>query len=148
MIENVEIRKLKPNEIELAKELILMFGFDDKNSSLPSDAYVAEMLLRQDFHVIVALENEKLIGGLTAYEMKMFKRETTEMFLYEIEVAEDYRKKGIGKALIEFLKRICTGKGIVEMFVGTEKDNTAARHLYSATSGIADEDSVWFNYIF
>ena len=27
--------------------------------------------------------------GLTAYELKMFKRETTEMFLYEIGVDED-----------------------------------------------------------
>jgi aminoglycoside 3-N-acetyltransferase I len=89
-----------------------------------------------------------LIGGLTAYEMKMFKRETTEMFLYEIEVAESYRQQGAGKALIEFLKQICREKGIVEMFVGTEKDNSAARRLYAVTGGKADEDSVWFNYLF
>ena len=34
------------------------------------------------------------------------------------------------------------------MFVGTEKDNSAARALYAATGGKADEDSVWFNYLF
>lgn len=147
---NFEIKKLKPTEVSLAKELIVMFGFDDESEHhvFSSDEYVRKMLGRDDFHVIVALENERLIGGLTAYEMKMFKRETTEMFLYEIEVAEAQRQKGIGKALIEFLKQICAQKGIVEMFVGTEKENFPARKLYSSTNGIADEDSVWFNYRF
>lgn len=126
----------------------MLFGFDDENRALPSAEYTAEMLSRNDFHVIVAIKDQKLIGGLTAYEMKMFKGETTEMFLYEIEVAESFRRKGVAKALIGFLKQICVEKGIVEMFVGTSKDNQAARNLYSATGGKADEDSVWFNYLF
>ncbi|CAN5265750.1 GNAT family N-acetyltransferase [soil metagenome] len=144
---NLKIKKLNSNEIETAKQLISMFGFDDENSLLPSDEYMAEMLGKETFHVVVALENGKLIGGLTAYEMKMFKRETTEIFLYEIEVEEHYRRKGVGTALIEFLKEICRAKGIVEMFVGTENDNFAARKLYSTTGGKQD-DSVWFNYKF
>lgn len=145
---NFEIKKLESGEVHFAKALILLFGFDDENQALPPDEYVAKMLARCDFHVIVALENKRLIGGLTAYEMTMFKRETTEMFLYEIEVEKSHRQKGVGKALIEFLKQICDEKGIVEMFVGTEKDNSAARSLYAATGGKADEDSVWFNYLF
>lgn len=144
---SLSIKKLDSNEMALAKELILMFGFDDENDFLPSDEYTAQMLARKDFHIIVALENDKLIGGLTAYQMNMFKRETTEMFLYEIEVSENYRQKGIGKALIEFLKQNCVEKGIVEMFVGTEPNNFAARKLYSTTGGKQD-DSVWFNYKF
>lgn len=147
---DVQIKKLSFEEIELAKELILMFGFTEgsRHQVFSSDEYVREMLEREDFHVIVALESGVLIGGLTAYEMKMFKRETTEMFLYEIEVAEAHRQKGVGKSLIEFLKNICVEKGIVEMFVGTEKENFPARKLYSATGGEADENSVWFNYLF
>jgi aminoglycoside 3-N-acetyltransferase I len=143
-----KIKKLAPDEVSLAGELIEMFGFDDESEhqSFSADEYVKKMLARDDFHVIVALENDQLIGGLTAYEMKMFKRETTEMFLYEIEVAETHRQKGVGKALIEFLKQICAEKEIVEMFVGTEKDNLAARKLYATTGCKADEDSVWFNY--
>lgn len=146
----IEIKKLRSNEITLAKELMMMFGFDDESEdqTFSSDEYLRKMLERDDFHVIVALENETLIGGLTAYEMKMFKRETTEMFLYEIEVDEPFHRRGIGKALIENLKEICLEKGIDQMFVGTEKDNLPARKLYAATGGIADEDSVWFNYPF
>ena len=148
MVENIVIKKLSPNEIELAKELILMFGFDTADNSLPDDHYIAKMLDRPEFHVLVALHDKDLIGGLTAYEMMMFKRETTEMFLYEIEVDELYRRKGIGTALIEFLKEICLAKGIFEIFVGTEKDNLPARKLYATTGGEADEDSIWFSYKF
>lgn len=104
---DLEIKKLDSFEISLAKELIEMFGFDDETEHFvfSSDEYIGQMLAREDFHVIVALDEGKLIGGLTAYEIKMFKRETTEMFLYEIEVAETHRQTGIGKALIEFLKK-------------------------------------------
>jgi aminoglycoside 3-N-acetyltransferase I len=148
---SIEIRKLDVSEIALAKSLILLFGDDDgneENFSIPSDEYVSEMLSRADFHAIVALENGRLAGGLTAYEMKMFKRAANEMFLYEIEVAEPYRQKGIGKDLVEYLKQICVARGIVEMFVGTSKDNRAARKLYETTGGKPDEDSIWFNYLF
>lgn len=149
-MKNFQIKKLKPTDVYLAKELIVMFGLNEgsRHKTFSSDEYIRKMLERKDFQVIVALKNGELIGGLTAYEMKMFKRETTEMFLYEIEVEESHRQKGVGKALIEFLKEICVEKGIVEMFVGTEKDNTPARRLYKTTGGIADENSVWFNYLF
>lgn len=144
------IKKLSSDEAHLAKQLIELFGFSagSRHQIIASDDYIRQMLERSDFHVIIALENEKLIGGLTAYEMQMFKRETIEMFLYEIEVKESHQEKGVGKALIERLKDICLEKGIVEMFVGTEKANFPARKLYSATGGRADEDSVWFNYLF
>ena len=136
------------SEIAMVKSLILFFLYDDgiENPALPSDEYIAVMLARNDFHVIVALENNQVIGGLTAYEMKMFKRETTEMFLYEIGVVKSHRRKGIGKELIEFLKKICVEKGIVEIFVGTSKGNLAARNLYASSGGEADELSVWFSY--
>lgn len=97
-----------------------------------SDAYIGRRLARDDFHVVVALEDGKLVGGLTAYEMRMFKNETTEMFLYEIEVAETHRRKGIGKALIGFLKEIRRDKRIVQMFVGTQKDDLPARARYAS----------------
>lgn len=147
----IEIKKLGIGDAATARSLILMFGDDRVNNegfTLPSAEYTAAMLARADFHVIVALDGEDLVGGLTAYEMQMFKRPTTEMFLYEIEVAEPYRQRGIGKALIEKLIQICREKQIAEMFVGTEKHNRAARKLYESSGGVPDEDSVWFNYAF
>lgn len=146
----INIRKIASDEFAFAKDLIVMFGFDGEtpNQIFSSNEYLQDMLGRDDFHVIVALEGDKVIGGVTSYEMKMFKRETTEMFLYEIEVAEEYRRQGIAKALIEHLINICREKGIVEMFVGTERGNLPANRLYETTGGIPDSESVWYSYKF
>jgi aminoglycoside 3-N-acetyltransferase I len=94
----------------------------------------------------VALQNDTLIGGLTAYELKMYKEETNEMFLYEIAVEPGHRKKGVAKALIKFLKNICINSGINEMYVGTSTNNQAAQKLYRSTGGEPDADIAWFVY--
>jgi aminoglycoside 3-N-acetyltransferase I len=137
MNDNFEIKKLSPDELALAKELFLFFQIDDgvENPTVASDEYLAKLLGREDFHVVVAVENNKVIGGLTAYELLKYKDEKTEMFLYEIGVGSAYRRRGAAAALIEFLKKICAEKGIREMFVGAEAGNLPATGLYEKTGG-------------
>ncbi len=142
------LKKLLPDEIGIAKQLFWFFQEDDGISQpvVPSDAYLLEMLSKDDFHVIVALNDGKLLGGLTGYELPMYKRPVREMFLYEIAVKPEFREKGIAKALIERLKQICKEKGIEEMYVGTSTPNTAAMALYAATGGEQEPDIAWFVY--
>jgi aminoglycoside 3-N-acetyltransferase I len=142
------IKKLLPGDITLAKQLFWFFQVDDGVAEplIPSDKYLKDLLLKDDFHVIAALQNDNLIGGLTAYELEMYKEEIKEMFLYEIAVEPDYRKIGVAKALIEFLKKICRDKGIKEMYVGTSTDNNAAMKLYQSGGGVADANIAWFVY--
>ena len=142
------IQKLAAGDTDLSKELFYFFQTDDGVAEpiVPSDKYVNDLLVRDDFHVIVALQNDALIGGLTAYELEMYKEEINEMFLYEIAVKPGYRELGIAKALIGFLKTIGLAKGIKEMYVGTTSNNTAAMKLYKSTGGDAEADVVWFVY--
>jgi len=134
---NFEIKKLGPDELAAAKELFLFFQIDDglENPTFASDEYLAKLLGRKDFHVVVAVENNKVIGGLTAYELFKYKDEKTEMFLYEIGVEAVYRRQGAAAALIEFLKIICAEKGIREIFVIAEAGNLPAVGLYEKTGG-------------
>ena len=144
---NFEIKKLAAEDIRLAKDLFLFYQVDDEVDKplIPSDKYLTDILSRDSFHVIVALNNGVVIGGLTAYELDMYKEETTEIFLYEIAVEPLCRKKGVAKELIESLKKVCVSKGIREMYVGTEKDNYPAIKLYKATGGEMEEIT-WFVY--
>ena len=50
---------------------------------------------------MVATINNMIIGGLTAYEIEMYKNETSEMFLFEIDVDENYRQRQVGIGDIE-----------------------------------------------
>jgi len=142
------IKELGPDGLELARELILFFQQDDGISYpvVPSDDYLRNLLSKDSFHILVALKDNALIGGATAYELDMYKKEVKEMFLYEIAVRPEYRGNGIGKALINGLKHICGKRNIDEMYVGTTTSNQAAIKLYSSAGGEQVPDITWFVY--
>ncbi|NBM19854.1 GNAT family N-acetyltransferase, partial [Streptomyces sp. GC420] len=62
----------------------------------------------------------------------------TEMCLYELGVAEEYRRRGIGRALTEALAREARERGCYGMWVGVDTDNEAALATYRS-AGAADE---------
>lgn len=57
------------------------------------------------------------------------------MYMHAIEVLSEYRKQGIGKALMNELIRICKKNNFVKMFLITEKSNIPAITLYNVTGG-------------
>ncbi len=136
---NYKIRRLRVEEIEQAKYLFRWFQEDDgiQNPAIPSDSHLNKLLARDDFHALAAFDKETLIGGLTAYELAGYKNEKPEMFLFELGVSENYRRKGVAAALIDALKELCREKEIDEMFVGALADNFAAVKLYEHTGGKA-----------
>ena len=100
------------------------------NPLVPTNKYLHNLLSKDDFHVLVALQDDNLIGGLTAYELSMYKEEVNELFLYEIAVEPDYREIGVAKVLIAALKKLAVEKDIKEMYVGTSTDNLPAIKAY------------------
>jgi len=140
-------KKLITTEVSLAKALFIWFQEDDGEEQvlIPSDHYLRNLLAREDFHVVVAMDKDKIIGGLTAYELPMYKEQVNEIFLYEIGVDEAYRKKNVGTDLIVFLKKIAAERGIPEMYVGTDMRNIAAQKLYAKTGGNF-EQIAWYVY--
>lgn len=141
------IKKLTSTDTLQAQELVALWQAEDGITGVPIPrAHYLERLLKQDnFHAFVATFNNEVIGGITAYEMPMFTEETTELFLYEIGVREPHRQKGIARRLINALKEICHTKNITFIYVGTDKDNEAAKKLYTATGGKMEEIA-WFVY--
>ena len=104
------IKKLSSADVDLFKRLSLFYQLDDGVAEpiVPSDEYLKALLSKDQFHVIVALQDGELIGGVTGYELKMYKKPINEMFLYEIAVEPAHRQKGVARALIASLKNICT----------------------------------------
>jgi len=92
-------------------------------------------------YLLIAVNDEKAIGYLFAYELQRPDRDQSMMFLYDITVIDEYRKKGVGTALIERLKVLCTNKHIMKMFVPTSRSNTPAVNLYQKTGAIISTDT-------
>ena len=145
----VLIKKLLPSELDEFSQLVRLFTSESsaRNYSYKTENHLESFLQNQKNHVVVASVNNTVIGGLTAYEIEMYKKETSEIFLFEIEVKEEYRQQGVGSLLIHKLKDICKQRSIQQIFVLTSRNNDSALKLYNSTGGVADNESILFNYL-
>ena len=118
-----------------------MFGEPDSYARHPpSDAYCRDLLAREDVLALVAIDGERVIGGLTAYLLRKFEQERSEIYIYDLAVAEDRRRLGVATALIREVRRIGREAGAWTLFVQADiiPDDEPARALYRklATSEI------------
>lgn len=98
--------------------------------------------------LLLAMQDERPIGFALAYELPRLDTTRPMMFLYELAVAAEHRRQGVGQALVEELKRLCRERGFLKMLVLTKADNLPARELYVATDGETSLDDVLFWYGF
>ena len=79
----------------------------------------------------VALVDGVVVGMLMAV-IHTHPDKETELFLDEIGTGDDWRRKGIAKALMGELFARADAEGIEEIWLGTEPDNVPARGLYES----------------
>ena len=63
--------------------------------------------------------------------------------VYDVDVVESHRRRGVGTALLERLAALAREHGIEEGFVLTEPDNEAANLLYAKVGGVRSEVVMW-----
>ena len=139
----MEIRVLGPDDSGLLRQLNAMFGhaFDDWESyaaSPPTDSYLAELLRNPDFVALIALHQEKVVGGIAGYLLPKFEQARKELYLYDLAVDAAYRRQGIASRLIERLQALAAERGAWVIFVQADRGDEAAIALYSRF-GLAEE---------
>lgn len=70
------------------------------------------------------------------------------MFLYDLSVAVLYRKRGIGRALVDALANLARDLDCHGMWVATEPDNAAAIATYRAADAARPETFVSLSWTF
>lgn len=135
----VQIRRLtnQPRDVLLGHRLIEAWYNDDglDNPKFPTKAYSAEWLGQDKNIVLVAMAQNKVIGGLIAFELPLFDQIKKEIFLYEIGVVQAYRRQGVARQLINKIIESATDRMVSCIFVATSINNEAAKHLYQSTGG-------------
>ena len=109
--------------------------FEEENPTVGSEANSLRLLNNDHFIAIVALAENKVVGGLTAYELQKYYSDTSEIFIYDLAVKPEYQRMGIGKGLIQNLKAHCLKHGIKEFFVMAHEEDEHAIEFYHATGG-------------
>lgn len=130
-----EVRLLGPDDLPLMHQMLGMFGaaFEDPASyddARPDDAWLARLLGGDGFIALTALADGAVVGGIAAYVLDKFEQARREVYLYDLAVAEPYRRRGIATALIEELKRVAKARGAYVIFVQADLGDDPAIDLY------------------
>ena len=113
--------------------------------SPPDQETSARFLAAPGHHLFIAYEGDRPVGFVSGVEMT-HPDKGTEMFLYELAVHEDFRRRGIGRALVETLFRLGRDLGCYGMWVLTDADNEAARATYGRAGGREDGEHLMFSW--
>ncbi len=73
----------------------------------------------------VAYEGDDPVGFVSGVQVTHLDK-GTEMFLYKLAVAEAFRNRGFGHALVESLEELARERGCYGMWVLTDEHNEAA----------------------
>jgi len=133
---DLEIRHLGPGD----DDAVLAAGalFD----APPEPAATRRFLAEPTHHLLIAYDaGGEPVGFVTGVETT-HPDKGTEMFLYELGVAESARRQGIGSALAGALAALARQRGCYGMWVGTEDGNVAARRTYERAGARATPPQV------
>ncbi len=135
------VRRLEPGDATRFRKLNQLFaeafdesGHSDYAAAQPSDSYLESLLAKPHVIPLVALAGNQIVGGLVAYVLDKFEQERSEIYIYDLAVAEGYRRRGIARSLILELKKIAQKIGAWVIYVQADKDEVdlPARELYDS----------------
>jgi len=128
----MDIKRLGPEQLD---ELLAANSLFDA----PADRSAARDYLADERNVFfLAVEGPRPVGFLRGTALRQVHSRKDQMFLYEIAVADDRRRAGVGRALIGAFLDYCTTHGFEEAFVFTDPGNVAAVGLYRATGAVTE----------
>jgi aminoglycoside 3-N-acetyltransferase I len=130
-----KVRRLAPGDVPLLRKLNALFGeaFSDRETyggAPPADAYLAELLAKAHVIVMVATDGEDVVGGLVAYELDKAEQARREIYIYDLAVAAEHRRRGVATALIKLLGEIAAERRAWVIYVQADYGDDAAIGLY------------------
>ncbi|MBL7974630.1 MAG: GNAT family N-acetyltransferase [Candidatus Kapabacteria bacterium] len=109
----------------------------------PTINHLANALQDDRTYLYVAKTDEQIVAYCLGYKFPSIYSAHYLAYLYDIEVLQEFRKNGIGKALISELKEQLTKDNVNELWLGTSTDNISGQALFSKTG--AEKSNETFN---
>jgi aminoglycoside 3-N-acetyltransferase I len=133
---SVNVQQLKVGDADLLRAMIGVFAeaFDDAahyTSNQPNTDYLQKFLGRDNVIAMCAIVDSHVVGGLIAYELMKFEQARSEIYIYDLAVAEAFRRQGIATGLIAALQQIAAERGAFVIYVQADYGDEPAVALYT-----------------
>lgn len=137
------IRTLAPADVPVLEGMLAMFGEafgepDTYGAARPRAAYLEQLLASPQFIALAALQGGEVAGGLAAYVLPKFEQERSEVYIYDLAVAEPHRRRGIATALIRELQAVAARRGAWVIYVQADHGDDPAIALYTGLGSRED----------
>ena len=124
-------------DLDILKQMLALFAevFDDLNSyqsKIASDAYLESRLKDDTLIALAAIVDGRVVGALAAYVLKKFEQERSEIYIYDLGVLEDRRRRGIATGLINRTREIAKEIGAWVVYVQADAGDDPAIKLYES----------------
>ncbi len=125
----MDIRPVKLTDYKELMKLFTLFVGDDRFLKPDSDSFKI-VLKNSNSYIYVATDKEKLIGFATLSVRNVVRYSKSIAELDELFVLEEYRKHGIGKALIKKIEKKTKELNCKGIFIQSGKDHKIAHIFY------------------
>ena len=137
MLNSYTYQRLSAEHVQTLKQLLGVFGeafgdMDAYQSAVPRDEYLQSLLTKPHFIALAAVTGDQVVGGLAAYVLEKFEQERQEIYIYDLAVQEQHRRKGIATKLINEIRKIARERGAYVIYVQADKVDDAAIKLYES----------------
>jgi GNAT superfamily N-acetyltransferase len=138
----VTVRLLKPGDEQIVRQLAEDdddFELSDGDGKPPlADEQATTYLQRDDVLHWVAFADEEPVGHLMAYVQYRRRGDARQLMLYEIGVRRPWRRRGIGRALVNEMREWMAANEVHQAWVPADSDG--AVDFYAACGFVVDED--------
>ena len=124
----IKIWRASKADLVLARQAVV----EVDGRTVQDEAALIEFLSDQARYLLLAIENERVVGTLNGYALQRPHRHEPQFLLYEVGVRPECQNRGIGKALVARFIREARDAGAFEVWVITSPSNRAAVAMYEA----------------
>ncbi len=137
----MQIIKVSKSDLDIINDILINhIDISDKKESLPSLTHLQTLLDDNRSYLFAAIKENFVVGYALAYRFPSLYTSGYLTYLYDIEVSINYRRKGIGKLLIETILEHLKPDNVSELWLGTGIDNTGGQALFRSTGAIKSEE--------
>jgi len=139
---SLRVERLGPADLDRMKQVnrlfLEVFAEEAYHGPGPGDAHLERLLADGKFIALAGWIDGEMAGALAAYELVKYEAERSEIYIYDLAVREEHRRRGVATALIEALKPIAREKGAWVIYVQADPPDAPAVALYDKL-GVREE---------